>query len=181
MKLTQGAKMPNFTYLSPYREGEQSFEEFANGKRTYVVFLRYYGCTVCRVDMHNFKNRFSDFEERKTNLLVVLQSDPAVVAEEAEKGTFPFEIACDPTQKIYKDFEIEPAKSKLRLAGSGVFKLVSKMNEAKKLGFEHGKFEGDEEQLPAIALVEADGTISYVHYAKNISDMPTVDEMINKL
>ena len=33
MKLVKGIKMPDFTYLSPYAEGPQSFETFAEGKK----------------------------------------------------------------------------------------------------------------------------------------------------
>lgn len=181
MKLVKGEKMTDFTYLSPYREGEQHLADFLGGKKTYVVFLRYYGCTACRVDMHHFAQRFQDFEEKMTNLMVVLQSDPAVVREEAEIGTFPFELACDPEQNVYKMFEIEPAKSMAKLAGAGIFKLLSKGSEAKKLGFEHGKYEGDEQQLPAIVLVNEEGVIEYSHYAKHLTDMPSVDEMLSKL
>lgn len=181
MKLTKGAAMPDFTYLSPYSEGEKKFSEYAQGKKTYVVFLRYYGCTVCRLDLHIYAQRMKEFREKDAQLMVVLQSDPDLVKNEAPSGTFPYEIACDPSQSVYKQFEIEPAKSMAALIGGGLFKSLKKMNSAKKFGFEHGEYEGNEQQLPAVVLVEADGTISYAHYAKNLSDMPTVDEMLNKL
>lgn len=82
---------------------------------------------------------------------------------------------------MYRQFEIEPAKSKLKLVGGGLFKLLKKMKQAKKFGFEHGAYEGNEEQLPAVVIVDENGVIKYSHYAKNIVDMPTVDEMVNML
>lgn len=181
MKLTKGTKMPEFTYLSPYSEGQQSFEAFSNGKKTYVVFLRYFGCTVCRLDLHIYSQRMKEFAEKGAQLMVVLQSEPKTVADEAPQGTFPFEIACDPKMNIYKQFEISAAKSKLALVGGGLFKALKKMKAAKAFGFEHGKYEGIEEQLPAMVLVGADGQIEFVHYAKNLADMPSVDEMLAKL
>ena len=181
MKLTNGIAMPDFAYLSPYKEGQQNFADFANGKKTYVVFLRYFGCTVCRLDLHIFGERIKEFTDKNAQLMVVLQSDPKTVSDEAPEGTFPFEIACDPEQKIYKEFEIEAAKSKGSLVGSGVFKAVKKMKTAKKFGFEHGKYEGNEEQLPAVVLVDENGKIAFSHYAKNLVDMPSVDEMVAKL
>ncbi len=181
MKLVRGLAMPNFAYLNPYKEGEMQFSEFAKGKKTYVVFLRYFGCTVCRLDLHIYAQRIKEFTEKNAQLMVVLQSDPTVVAEEAPEGTFPFEIACDPTQAVYKEFEIEPAKNKLALVGSGIFKALKKKKAAKSFGFEHGKFEGNEEQLPAVVLVDENGNITYSHYAKNIADMPSVDDMLAKL
>lgn len=181
MKMTSGRQMPDFKYLSPYKEGEQSFADFARGKKTYVVFLRYYGCTVCRLDLHIYAQRFKEFSDKGVQLAVVLQSDPALVKSEAPEGTFPFEIMCDPSMDVYKQLEILPAKSKLALAGGGFLKTVKKMNAAKSFGFEHGRYEGDELQLPAVALISREGVIEYAHYAKNLSDMPTAEEMLAKL
>ena len=181
MKLVKGTKMPDFTYLSPYAEGEKIFAEFAQGKKTFVVFLRYYGCTVCRLDLHIYAQRMAEFTAKGAQLMVVLQSDPNLVKEEAPLGTFPYEIACDPTQAVYKQFEIEPAKSMLKLIGGGLVSAVKKMNAAKKFGFEHGEYEGNEQQLPAMVLVDENGTITFSHYAKNLVDLPGVDEMLAKL
>ena len=181
MKLVKGIKMPDFTYLSPYAEGPQSFETFAEGKKTYVVFLRYYGCTVCRLDLHIYAQRMAEFAAKDAQLMVVLQSDPNIVKGEAPEGTFPYEIACDPTQAVYKKFEIEPAASMGKLIGGGLFKALKKMKAAKKFGFEHGEYEGNEQQLPAMVLVDENGTITFSHYAKNLVDLPGVDEMLAKL
>ena len=159
MKLKENMQMPDFVYLSPYEQDEKHASEFIKGKKAVMVFLRYYGCTSCRLDLQVYAQRI----------------------EEAEKGFFPFEIACDPSQTVYRQFEIEPAKSKLKLVGGGLFKLLKKMKQAKKFGFEHGAYEGNEEQLPAVVIVDENGVIKYSHYAKNIVDMPTVDEMVNML
>ena len=181
MKLTKGAKMPDFEYLSPYAEGTKTFCEFANGKKTYVVFLRYFGCTVCRLDLHLYAQRMAEFAAKDAQLMVVLQSDPNIVKAEAPQGTFPYEIACDPTQAVYKKFEIEPAASMGKMIGGGLFKALKKMKAAKQAGFEHGEYEGNEQQLPAMVLVDENGDIAFSHYAKNLVDMPSIDEMLAKL
>lgn len=181
MKLTKGLQMPDFTYLSPYAEGEKTFADYAGGKKTFVVFLRYYGCTVYRLDLHIYAQRMKEFADRDCQLMVVLQSDPALVKNEAPLGTFPFEIACDPSQAVYRQFEIEPAKNMAALIGGGLFKAVKKMNAAKKFGFTHGEYEGNEQQLPAMVLVDENGTIAFSHYAKNMTDMPSADEMLAML
>ena len=181
MKLIKGAKMPDFSYLSPYAEGEQSFAEYAQGKKTFVVFLRYFGCTVCRLDLHIFAQRMKEFQAKDCQLMVVLQSDPDLVKDEAPAGTFPYEIACNPSQSVYKQFEIEPAKSMAALIGGGLFSAVKKMSVAKKFGFSHGEYEGNEQQLPAMVLVDENGTIAFSHYAKNMTDMPSVDAMLAML
>ena len=181
MKLTKGAKMPDFEYLSPYAEGTKTFAEYADGKKTFVVFLRYFGCTVCRLDLHLYSQRMAEFAAKDAKLMVVLQSDPNIVKTEAPEGTFSFEVACDPTQAVYKKFEIEPAASMGKLVGAGLFKALKKMKAAKQAGFEHGEYEGNEQQLPAMVLVDENGDIAFSHYAKNLVDMPSIDEMLAKL
>ena len=178
MILKNGEKLQDFKYLSPYSEGEKSALEYLKGKRAFVVFLRYYGCTVCRVDMHNFTKSYARFAEKGVDLCVVLQSDPDVVRREAPEGTFPFEIMCDPGQDVYRQFEIMPAKSKLKMVSGDIGGLLRKAKQAKELGFEHGKYEGNEQQLPALILVDEEGIIRYSHYARNLTDMPSVDEML---
>ena len=62
------------------------------------------------------------------------------------------------------------------------FKLLKEKGaKAAACGFSHGDYEGNEQQLPAMFIVDEDRTINYVHYAKNIMDMPTVDEVLNLL
>jgi len=55
------------------------------------------------------------------------------------------------------------------------------MRRAKQKGFKHGKYEGHETQLPAAFVVNPDKTIRLAHYAKNIVDMPTPEEIAASL
>ena len=107
-------------------------------------------------------------------MLVVLQSDPTLVAGEMKEGDLPFDIICDPNQKLYKDFEINPAKSKLGMVD---FKTIGKMKQAKSAGLEHGKYEGDELQLPAVFVLDRERTVTQAHYGKKVSDVPDADTL----
>ena len=51
MKLVKGTKMPDFTYLSPYAEGEKSFAEFAQGTKTYGMMTE----SVCAYLLNKYK------------------------------------------------------------------------------------------------------------------------------
>lgn len=61
-----------------------------------------------------------------------------------------------------------------------IAKLEEKMKKVTEGGFVHGRYEGNEQQLPALFVVER-GKVSYSHYAKNSIDMPTVGEMLEML
>ena len=46
---------------------------------------------------------------------------------------------------------------------------------------QHGDYEGDELQLPALLITDKDLKVTYVHYGNDITDMPIVDELIEKI
>lgn len=169
-KLTAGQTMPDFTYDTPFASGRTLTEtvQRVEGK-TALVFLRYYGCTLCQLDIRQFAQEQEKITAGGGQMLVVLQSDPALIAGQMQEGDLPFDIICDPDQKLYKDFEINPAKSKLGMVD---FKTIGKMKQAKSAGLEHGKYEGDELQLPAVFVVDRERNITHAHYGKKVSDVP---------
>lgn len=175
-KLTAGQNMPDFTFHTAFEEGKTLYGELSG--KTFVWFLRYYGCTLCQVDLHALKTNYDKFTEKGARVIVVMQSAPSVIAAEIAQGDLPFEIVCDETMALYKRFEILPAKSKLGMASLAI---VGKAKQAKELGFEHGAYEGDELQLPALFLLDREGKIEYAHYGKNVTDIPSIPEMLGML
>ena len=110
-----------------------------------------------------------------------MQSKPEIVQRDLAGGTLPFHLICDEAQEIYKTLEINPAADMPSLLGDGLEKLQAKRAKVVEAGFVHGDYEGIEEQLPAFFYVDADLTVKEAHYAKNLMDMPTVDDMLAKI
>lgn len=176
-RLQTGAEMPDFVYETPF-ESNLHFRETVRGRKTVLLFLRYYGCTLCQYDIHLLKEGYGKITEAGGQALAVLQSDPAGVAAQAGVRELPFQIICDPHRKLYKAFEIAPAASKNELGGGDTAK---KVRDAKMAGFAHGAYEGDELQLPAVFILDRDGIIRFAHYGKNAADLPSVDELAGLL
>ena len=158
-KLTVGATLPDFTFDTPFAQGRTMAQTAAavQGK-TALVFLRYYGCTLCQYDIHQF--------------LV----EHAKIAGQQGPEALPFDIICDPEQKLYKEFDIRPAKSKLGMVN---LKTIGKLSKAK--AFTHGEYEGDELQLPAVFVVTPDMKLTHVHYGTAAGDVPTPEELAELL
>lgn len=111
-------------------------------------------------------------------MFIVLQSDPKRLAEElGSEEAFPFTIICDPEQKLYREFEMKPAKSKMSLAGPSTMIKLAKVTAS---GLKHGEYEGEEMQLPAAFILDAKGMITYAHYAKTLDDIPDTDAIVEK-
>lgn len=178
-RLNVGDKMPDFTFETPF-QSECTWSETVGrvqGK-TALVFLRYYGCTLCQYDLHQFAEHYHEISATGGQLLVVLQSDPMGLAQQMRESDFPFKIVCDPEKRLYQQFEIGSAPSQSKLAD---MKTVLKIGKATIAGIKHGEYEGDELQLPAAFIMTPERTLTYVHYGKSAGDVPDYKELAKLL
>jgi peroxiredoxin len=183
-KLLEGEQFPDFTFSTAYGTELSSGEVIGRTKRTIFWVLRYVGCTTCRYDIHLIKTRYKEFTNLGAQVLVVLQSQPENVRADLAGDEVPYEIICDPGQAFYWRFSIAPApdkESRQPRDPLDVEKWQAKIEKVKASGFVHGKYEGNENQLPALFIADDDGKVRYAHYAKNSIDMPTVDEVLGLL
>lgn len=175
-RLIEGEKISDFKFDTFEKDGVDFYNFLKEGQdKTLVVFLRYFGCTLCQLQMVDFKENIKKLEDLNVKLLVALQSERDTLKEDKGAKDLPFEILLDPEQKLYKEFDIKAAKSKLTLVDT---RIAGKLLEAKKLGLEHGKYEGNELQLTAYFILDNEGNIIKAHYAKNICDMPNANEFV---
>ena len=174
-RLNVGDKMPDFEFATPYSPAGRLSEivQKCSGK-TALVFLRYYGCRMCQLDMIDYQEGYGAIAAAGGQLLVALQSDPAGLAAKIPQGSVPYTIVCDPGQKLYKLFDIRPAASKETMKDESTAAKAARIAELKLV---HGDYEGEELQLPAAFVVDHDLTVTYAHYGRVISDTPTADEL----
>lgn len=140
-----------------------------------MIFLRYYGCTICQLDLMELEENIDEFKKNKVDIKVVLQSSRDKMLESLRSSPLSYEIICDPDMRLYQEFNLEIAKSKAKLGG-GITLL--KLAKAKKAGIEHGEYEGEEMQLPAIFIVDKSKQVVFSHYAKNVADIPSSKEIL---
>lgn len=178
-KYKAGDIFPNLTVKTAY-EKDRQVNDILKGKTIFWV-LRYIGCPVCRLDVALIAERYEAFKEKGAQVFVVMQSDRKHIMESLKDTELPFEIICDDDMKFYQTLMIEPAESMDKLAGKMLDKLQKKGALADEYGFEHGDYEGDEQQLPALFIVDDKGVIEYAHYAEELIDMPDIDEVLELL
>lgn len=169
-----GDILPDFTVDTPF-EKDTSLRTLIGQKNTMLLFLRYRGCSLCRLDMAMLKKNYEQIRTVNGQVIVFLQSDPEKTR--ADMGTpdaFPFTIVCDPTGIVYHALGVFPAVNQTELLGP---KMMEKMAQAAAEGIEHGEYEGDEMQLPAAFAVTPEGKITYVHYGAEVGDTPDAAEI----
>ena len=177
-RLNVGEQIQEFTFDTPFEKGRSLEETVRKATKTALLFLRYYGCPVCQVDIRQLAKNYERITEDEGQLLIVLQSTPETISSQLNRYDLPFEIICDPEQKLYHAFEIKPAESIVAMVD---IKTVLKLAKGKVSGLKHGTYEGNEQQLPAAFVMDRERRLSYVHYAKTLSDMPDVDKLVSLL
>ncbi len=173
MKISKGQHIPDFEFMNHKSERNVFSQVLEESKKTVLLFLRYYGCPVCQLDIREYRNRYKEFQNKNMQVFIVLQSTPENITK--EPIDLPFDIICDPEMKLYKEFEIIEAKSTLKLMSFGLFR---KAIQVKKLGITHGEYEGIETQLPATFVLDQKGLVLFSRYGKNITDIPTIDSLL---
>lgn len=181
MILSKGDKFPNFVFETESAQGLSTDNVVKDAEKTVFWVLRYIGCTTCRWDVHQIMLNYQKFVDRGAQVYVVMQSDPAKVRRDLEGYDMPYHIICDYNQEIYKTLDIHATRTREErqpTSDEDKAKLAAKMEKVKSSGFVHGDYEGNEQQLPAMFIVDKDARVLYSHYAKNSIDMPTVDETL---
>lgn len=88
-KINVGEKMENFVFDTPYKRG-MDLETVVGGKKTGLLFSRYYGCSLCRYDMIQLKEQYEKITATGGQVVFVLQSDPDLLARNFTENEYPF-------------------------------------------------------------------------------------------
>ena len=181
-KIEAGCKLADFSFNTPFESDVKLSQKAKGAKKTVLLFLRYYGCTLCQLDIREYANAYDRFKEKDAQLLVVLQSPASTINAQLTKEDLPFDIICDPDMGLYKEFELGVAASKeAMIRPEDMTKFAAKREKLAEYGLEHGAYEGEEMQFPGYFLLDSDLNVLEAHRATSILDMPSVDEMIAKL
>ena len=173
-KLAMGDKAPDFRFKTPW-DDEVNFYSTVGDNPAVLIFLRYYGCPVCQMEMAKIKQEIDLVRKKGGRAFVVLQSAPETLASLTSKEDWPFTVISDPQGKVFKLYGVEAGGIIKYLHPAGLIAAI----KAVRKGFRHGKFEGKETQLPAAFALDAQKVIKYVHYGENISDIPPLERILS--
>lgn len=176
--LAVGDSMEDFTYNTPFASGISFAETLRKAPKTAVLFLRYYGCTLCQYDLHRLAEHYGELSANGGQVLVVLQSAPETIAAELTPDALPFDLICDPKESLYIRYSVLPAATMADLVDE---QTMAKIGEATAAGYTHGTYEGHETQLPAAFVVDSTGKVLYAHYGRSAGDLPGIEELTELL
>jgi len=147
------------------------------GKKVALSFLRYLGCPLCLMKLEEVIQNYPAYAAAGAGLIALVQSRPGHVKRFADRKKLPFALISDPERKIYKLYQVPLGGVKEYIAPP----VLKATIQATLKGHMHGRFGGNELQIPADFILAPDGTIAFVHYGKDISDFLAHSELMAAL
>lgn len=181
-QIEAGQKLKDYVFDTAFKSDVKLSDKVKNADKTILLFLRYYGCRICQLDMREYAEAYDRIKAKNAQLLVVLQSPVSTMQAQTKPGDVPYDIICDPEMKLFKEFGLLVATSKeTMVAPEEQAAYDEKRKKFEVYGLVHGAYEGEELQLPGYFLLDCEMNVLEAHRAKTMMDMPTIDEMIAKL
>ena len=103
-------KAIDFTFNTADEQNLVLSEEVKKAKYTFLIFLRYYGCTSCQIDLIDLAKKYDRFLANDAQVLVVLQSRPETLRAGIETRGIPFRLISDPGQQLYPLYKVYAAR-----------------------------------------------------------------------
>ena len=167
--IKKGDKAPVFKNES-YNAGIIDLEQLlAENKKLVLIFSRYFGCPICQLDLEELMTRLNEIEAKGAKLLYITQSGEKIAKEFIQKKNLMFPVIPSSKDELYKDYGLG-----LMTVGA-IAKIPKKLKEAKKIGIEHGEYEGWEKQSSGQFVID-NGIV--IHAKKGWLDINNILEVL---
>ncbi len=151
LKVNTGEKAPDFTLNNATGENIRLYEVLKES-RVILVFYRGTWCPYCNLILSHYQSYLTQFEERGATLIAISSQTPDQSLSIQEKNNLEFEVLSDNGNLVAQLY-------------THVFRNGDKpLAEMAKLGYDFDSFYGNDSKeipVPAVFIVEKDGTISF--------------------
>jgi thioredoxin-dependent peroxiredoxin len=173
-KLKVGQTAPNFTAKN-YSGSQVNLKDY-RGKKVLLSFHAFASCPFCNLRINELKNEYPRLNSRGLEMIHVFPSPGEAVGRFAGKDNPPFPIIGDPEKKLFTKYGLQKS-----LAGmfGGFLKVKRLIRAFKVVSFVDSMWNNDSDmrQLPADFLIDENGIIQEVYYAKTTSDNMPMEQI----
>lgn len=164
-RIKEGEKLPFFRYDTPYSAQERSRALLGRHPPLVLVFMSNFGHPVTRT----FAGRYADTAAALTDgsFAMVVRSAPEKLAGTIGPDTLPYPLLCDAEGTLYDLLDIPRRTGTLTTCSLEGWRIL---REARRQGYREPK--GAQQQLPLTLILDADGTVLFVHYGDSLTDVP---------
>jgi peroxiredoxin len=164
-----GDKAPLFK-LESYNAGTIDLEQLIGTQKIVLIFSRYFGCPICQLDLKNLLERFKEIEDKGAKLLYITQSGEKIGKQFIEEKGISFPVIFSTKDELYKDYGLE------MMTVEAAKQVRKRVKAAFAAGFEHGEYEGWEQQGPGQFVIDTAGNI--IHAQKGWLDIDAILEVL---
>jgi peroxiredoxin len=147
------------------------------GKRLLLSFLRFTGCPICNLHVHQWLERKQHIEDSNLNILIVLESPTETIRSYVDKEKLPFTFISDPQNVLYNIYQVETSWVKYFLM---LFSLDIWLRAFK--GWSRysawSSMKGTMNRIEAEFLIDENGTIVRAQYGEKIGDYIPLEEYL---
>jgi len=151
--IAEGDQAPLFK-IDSYNAGTIDLASLIGDQKIILIFSRYFGCPICQVDLKELMTRKVEIEGKGAKILYITQSGEKVAKEYIEREKIDFPVIPSSKKELYADYGLGI------MTKEAVSQVPSKLKEVRKHGFEHGEYEGWEQQGPGQFVIDENGKLT---------------------
>ncbi len=149
------------------------------GKKVLIAFFRHAGCPFCNVRVHNLQKRYDELKALDFEMIFFFESTKELLlSSHFHESISPIPLVSDPEKEWYNAYGVET--SGLKSAKSHLTSFFQTVFEAKKKKLPVHWMAGKESisTIPAEFLLNENGLVKKVHYAKGLRDRMSIDVIL---
>jgi thioredoxin-dependent peroxiredoxin len=174
--LKAGQQAPDFT-MTDAKGGKFTLSDYKGKNPVVLVFLRYAGCPICQLALHDLKDAGADFAARGAEVVAFVQSPRESIEKSGDISIFPFRLIPDPNETIYKLYGVAAGSFIDMLAPQTVARGIQAVTH----GHMQGKMEGNQWQLPGDFIIGKDGVLKLARIGRNLADNLSPQQLLTYL
>ena len=173
--LSVGDAAPDVTLTDPRGE-PLALASLWSGHPALIVFVRHFGCPLCREQLLGIAGEFGRFEQAGAQIAAVGMGTPEEAGSLQRKLKLPFDVLSDPDRKAYRAYGLERG-SFWQVSGPGVWAAGAKALLRGGIGIPRG----DVFQLSGEFVVDSAGIVRLAHRPRNSADHAGVEELLSAI
>jgi peroxiredoxin len=144
-----------------------------------VIFLRYFGCPICRQQVLRLRNDRERFERAGMDVVLVGHGGPEDARRFVEARPVPFRVLVDPSRAAYERYGLKRGTIPQVFGPQCVAPMVrAALQPDCRQGLPNG---GNVMQMPGAFVVDTAGVILLARRSETIADNPTTEQLLAAL
>ncbi len=144
-----------------------------------VIFLRYFGCPICRQQVLRLRNDRERFERAGMQVVLVGHGGPEDARRFVEARPVPFRVLVDPSRAAYERYGLKRGSISQVFGPQCVAPMVrAALQPNCRQGLPNG---GNVMQMPGAFVVDTAGVLLLAHRGATIADNPTTGQLLASL